>query len=386
MVTYFKPFVTVLVIVGAGALLFTMFAQQWLLFLAISVYFVGTVAVFRLQVRKAEHLYQTRQQLFEAEQQHRVDKQVEKLEAIIQRLVPVWKRHIESVESQMNDSIGDMTTRFASLVSEIESVTNDRYRSEKSGQHSIDEDKSALHALFVELTKMNVAKKTQLDQLTQLVQNTKELDSLAGDVRKIAEQTNLLALNAAIEAARAGESGRGFAVVADEVRALSAQSGQTGVKITDQINNLNATMANYYEQSKLATEQESQALEGGEATLTRVIEHLEGRAAHLKAQRQTLFDVGNSVRKQIEEMLIDFQFQDRSSQMLKQIVTSIEELVDLIARQQAARNALEPIPEADVDTLLATMKERYVATEQHLHHDESQQQTNHANKGSISFF
>lgn len=385
---YFKIFVTFLVIVGIAALLAALMLQQWTIFTAVAVYFFGSIVVFRHQVKKAEHLYLTRQKLFEEEQKRHVDEQVEKLEAIIQRLVPVWKRHIQSVEGQMDSSIGDMTDRFGSLVVEIQSVTNGSHFSNDSGHTSgITEDKAALSALFMDLTKMNQAKKSQLDQLTLLVQNTKELDNLAGDVRKIAEQTNLLALNAAIEAARAGESGRGFAVVADEVRALSAQSGQTGVKITEQITNLNSKMSEFYEHSKLATEQESEALEGGEATLTRVIEHLESRAANLRDQGNNMLDLGNSVRKQIEQMLIDFQFQDRSSQMLKQIITSIEELVDLITRQQEARQHLQPIPEADVDTLLATMKERYVATEQHAHHDDnSNTYTNHADKGSINFF
>ncbi|MBO4497281.1 MAG: methyl-accepting chemotaxis protein [Lachnospiraceae bacterium] len=79
------------------------------------------------------------------------------------------------------------------------------------------------------------------DSMDQLMQVTKEIESVgtsvdsvieaANIIDSIANQTNLLALNASIEAARAGEAGRGFAVVAEEIGNLAAQSNSSASSI-----------------------------------------------------------------------------------------------------------------------------------------------------------
>ncbi len=79
------------------------------------------------------------------------------------------------------------------------------------------------------------------DSMEQLMQVTKEIESVgtsvdsvieaANIIDSIANQTNLLALNASIEAARAGEAGRGFAVVAEEIGNLAAQSNSSASSI-----------------------------------------------------------------------------------------------------------------------------------------------------------
>ena len=313
---------------------------------------------------------------------------VVRLEAAISQLTPIWKRHIVSVNGQMDDSISDMTRRFANLAVELAGVTDNSLYSTDHGTAEIESDKQLLSNLFKDLQTMNQARQTQLEQLDDLVFQTSGLDSLAGDVRKIAEQTNLLALNAAIEAARAGESGRGFAVVADEVRSLSTQSGQTGARITEKIVNLNDQTIEFQKLAKQSANSEGEALENGEQILSRVIRSLEARSHKMKDKGIAMLDLGQRIQSEIETLLVDFQFQDRSSQILQQVVASINELEDAVAEQENARNQGSMAPALQVDRLVAAMQERYVATEQHEEHyaTGSAKPSDHADKGSVSFF
>lgn len=141
-------------------------------------------------------------------------------------------------QEQQTAMIATAVTEMSMAIQEV--AQNANHSSEKAneankaallGQNKIQENINAINNL-ARIVDSNTAR------ISELNQQTNEINQVVLMIQSIAEQTNLLALNAAIEAARAGESGRGFAVVADEVRQLAHNTQQSTTNINDMITKL----------------------------------------------------------------------------------------------------------------------------------------------------
>ena len=156
--------------------------------------------------------------------------------------------------SHMAASVEEMTVSINHVADQAKTTSdqsNEVGRKAEDGQEVIAHTVDDIHAIAVAVD--NAAQ-----DIKQLEDKGREIESVINIIRAVAEQTNLLALNAAIEAARAGEQGRGFAVVADEVRSLAARTATSTKEISEiikAIQNVSSSAVKRMQEATIKVEQ-----------------------------------------------------------------------------------------------------------------------------------
>ncbi len=175
------------------------------------------------------------------------------------------------------------------------------------------------------------------DQLSSIADFAHRQDVIVQGIRKLARQTNMLALNASIEAARVGEAGKGFAVVAAEVKALSRQTDQAALDISEGLQTLNNAIAESMDDLDARQDREHKDLN---AIVAAIGELEQNMRVLIDQQRGTLTEIiqeSESIAQLVIELNGSIQFQDIARQrltgvtgVLHQIIRHAESLTNIV--------------------------------------------------------
>ena len=259
-----------------------------------------------------------------------------------------WTTHIGTAQAQMREATTHLLEGFSAILSELDLIISPPSASATS--HGELDERAAVLAqceqrllgLLQSLEQSVRSREQVLGSVRELSGASASLGDMAEDVGKLARQTNLLSINAAIEAARAGDSGRGFAVVAAEVRRLSAESGDTGRRISEQVNGFGDRMRGALRQADEHAQHDSAEIRHSEDTIRAVIADVDGAVTQLNERAEQLRARGEAVRSQVEQLMIAFQFQDRVSQILDQVGASIHTATQRLQTAMADGQAPDP--------------------------------------------
>jgi len=258
-----------------------------------------------------------------------------------------WSTHLATAQQQMRDATEQLLGGFAQILEQLDAITDPR---QAQGGAELDQRAAVLEQCETQLRGLLGNFRGFVRSRDEVMQSVRSLEGassslrgMAEDVAKLARQTNLLSINAAIEAARAGQSGRGFAVVAAEVRRLSTESGDTGKRIGEQVDDFSLRMSAALQQATQHTRTDTQVMQASEQTINQVVEQVDSAVGQLNQRATELRARGEAVRGQVEQLMIAFQFQDRVHQIVSQVVDS---MAVATARLQASL-ASGTVPGAD---------------------------------------
>ncbi len=190
-----------------------------------------------------------------------VAKEQEKNARVRKEIIEVRRAEYETVASQFESSISDVTHAVAATATMLErsarslktlaasagQEANDVVNSARSASRSAGIVAKGVSEISVSIASI-AARVNEQSGLTAeaqsrtgnggsaigtLAERSKTIGETTHTIVRIAERTDLLSLNAAIEAASAGPSGRGFTIVAQEVKVLANQAAHAASQIDD---------------------------------------------------------------------------------------------------------------------------------------------------------
>lgn len=274
-----------------------------------------------------------------------------------------WCTHLNTAQTQMRDAINELLRGFDDILGQLDQLIG---AGNAAGHAPRGDDRAAMLARCEEQLRQLLgnfdgfvrSREAMLGSVRTLTQASGQLSTMAEDVSKLARQTNLLSINAAIEAARAGPSGRGFAVVAAEVRRLSAESGETGRRIGNQVSDFSSAIHGALQQAQHSTEADARVLHASEETINHVVRQVDGAVSQLNLRAAEQTAQGEQVKEQVQQLLIAFQFQDRVHQIMDQLRSSMAAAVQTL--DSGLRQGRVP----DADAWKALLGSGYTTAEQ----------------------
>ena len=300
---------------------------------------------------------------------------------LVASVVPLWHSHTALVRSQVQEAGENLVIRFSSLSQRL-AGGNAAHGGEGQAMQAINNAEQGLAQIVDTLNRTQEFRVAIVKEISGIAEYSDTLRTMAGKVADIAGQTNLLALNAAIEAARAGEHGRGFAVVADEVRKLSTESGETGKLIRTTVDTVAQGIQNTIALAADFSAQEAELVQRSRETASSIVGEFQQTAHGLQASVAELLEEQKAIDADIQEVLVNLQFQDRVHQMIGHVLDDMERAealcLDLNADPDHASGRI------DKDAWLKQLSATYTTLEQQAVHQGKSVQS--AATDEITFF
>lgn len=193
---------------------------------------------------------------------------------------------------------------------------------------------------------------TMVYMLDDAMKSLSAIEKFVDEVQKINKQANILALNSTIEARRSGEAGKGFGVIADEMRDISQKIRTLSLQMRSEISQVTQGMRNGYGvlQEVATTDMTSNIM--AKEKLDMLLGSLIAQNQEFSSILSSSAQATNDIAKHISSMVMDMQFQDRTTQYIENSVRMLCYIVNTIDHLQKECNDI-PKTMNDADPAIA---------------------------------
>lgn len=192
--------------------------------------------------------------------------------------------------------------------------------------------------------------------LDDAINSLADIEHFVADIQKINKQANLLALNATIEAVHAGEVGQGFTIVANEMKAISRQISKLSASLSSKIDavtqNINKGHSLLHDVASTDMTQSIKAKEKLDALMAAMLVQNQ----HFGAILQSSADRACELSRTISGMVMNIQFQDRTTQYIQNTTDALK-----VVRKQIQGG--EPLSAESIDAQLSELMKAFCLSE-----------------------
>lgn len=288
-------------------------------------------------------------------------------EVMVTQVAPVWSRQLEVTRDAATEGLAQILNNFSEMSGALQSLsTNLESFTLAAAPGAVDSavrsESPALTALLAPSERAFKERDAAYAELTRCSNALAELQQLSKRARELARHTRLVAMNASIEANR-GASGQtgGTHAVATEVRELSTRLGETASAMEKIV----VTLAESIGERRRDGEVKDTTAEELRLELDlRAREALAALLGTMGASLQGSDEVRQAsatLRDQLDEAFVHFQFGDRVSQMLSIVGNDMTNFARWVAQHPTAT-------QSDAAEWLAALEASYTMEEQRSHH------------------
>ena len=254
--------------------------------------------------------------------------------------LPVWAGQVEAARDLTEEAITSLTSHFSRMSQRVERAADAaRNGTPMNGRLALllGDSRQELEATVVSLGAALATKEALQQEVMELSGLTEQLRAMAQDLASIAIQTNQVAFNAAL--ADQGRNGMAV-VVAHEIGKLCSLTSETGRRIGETVDAVNTAITNTLAASRQYAEQDGATVNDSRQVIEHVIKRFRGATNTLLESSRELREESHAVSKEITQVLVSLEFQERVTQVLGLVRNDMEKLHRNLA--QTARHAPAP--------------------------------------------